>query len=1106
MTAGLGGQTEIEHYHRYCLARDICAGLDVIDVASGEGYGSAIIAGTARHVVGIELDAGSIAHATESYKLANLRFLQGNALAMPLPDACADALVSFETLEHLRDHETFMREVLRVLRPGGLVLISTPDRIIYSAPGEPINPYHLRELTPPEFEQLLSSHFRNRHVWLQRAMVGSLLVPDRGKAHGWRSFERRADLIEASDGFARGRYMVGLASDSDLLLPRASSYFHSIDVDLACRALEREPGLLAQQADLLAQQADLLAQQADLLAVKNDLDLRNAALAAQNEALIAQHAIRDAARTAEHEALIAQHAIQDAARIAEHEAVRTEFVNVLEERFRKLQEITRQFQILSDRLRTARTQARESEERFRAIESSEMWHLTAPLRGFARTFPSLAILGRRSLKLVWWTLTLQLGRRLAQRRPAEVLLPIAEEEAGRRSVEMPLPLAEEEPKKKNLDLITVPAEPALRLEAVDIVICIHNALNDVRNCLSSVMRATLPPYRLVLVDDGSAAETKDYVADFARRHGATVIRHETAQGYTFAANVGLRAVTAPFFVMLNSDTIVTESWLDRMLDPMRVDPEVGLVGPMSNTASWQSAPALMENGEWAENALPDGLDPEDMARLIAKGSSRRPVPVGFLNGFCLLVRQSMMVQIGYFDDVTFGAGYGEENDYCIRARKAGWKLLVAEDAYVYHNQSRSYGHERRRALARNADLALSEKHQHETDILPQVIHCQNSLQLLGARLRLKSNLAREALIGEGQARFEGRRVAFLLPVAAAGGGANVIHQEARAMRRMGVDVWIINLDGFRASYEQSYFSSDLPTLYMSGGPDGLEKLMLEYGFGFDAVIATAYSSFRMLTMEGSVAGYYVQDLESRFFEEPGDAHRRDEALRSYTERPDVIRLTKSLWNRNAVVGIGGLPPIIVGPSVNLDAFHQVSDAGLEADRPVRVTAMVRPSTPRRNPDMTYRVLMKLHERFGAGVELACFGGTPHEMAEHGFDAAAVSAHGILSTEEVAVLLGRTDVFLDFSAWQAMGMTALEAMASGAAVVAPLAGGAAEFCVDGVSGLLVDTEDEAACLVSAQRLVADPTLRLALRRGGMEAASTFPPERAALHVLTALFRS
>jgi ubiquinone/menaquinone biosynthesis C-methylase UbiE len=418
MTAGLGGQTEIEHYHRYCLARDICAGLDVIDVASGEGYGSAIIAGTARHVVGIELDAGSIAHATESYKLANLRFLQGNALAMPLPDACADALVSFETLEHLRDHETFMREVLRVLRPGGLVLISTPDRIIYSAPGEPINPYHLRELTPPEFEQLLSSHFRNRHVWLQRAMVGSLLVPDTGKAHGWRSFERRADLIEASDGFARGRYMVGLASDSDLLLPRASSYFHSIDVDLACRALEREPGLLAQQADLLAQQADLLAQQADLLAVKNDLDLRNAALAAQNEALIAQHAIRDAARTAEHEALIAQHAIQDAARIAEHEAVRTEFVNVLEERFRKLQEITRQFQILSDRLRTARTQARESEERFRAIESSEMWHLTAPLRGFARTFPSLAILGRRSLKLVWWTLTLQLGRRLAQRRPA----------------------------------------------------------------------------------------------------------------------------------------------------------------------------------------------------------------------------------------------------------------------------------------------------------------------------------------------------------------------------------------------------------------------------------------------------------------------------------------------------------------------------------------------------------------------------------------------------------------------------------------------------------------------------------------------------------------
>jgi GT2 family glycosyltransferase len=676
--------------------------------------------------------------------------------------------------------------------------------------------------------------------------------------------------------------------------------------------------------------------------------------------------------------------------------------------------------------------------------------------------------------------------------------------AQRRTAKAPLSLPL--PFKKLFTSIALPSEPSLRTETVDIIVCVHNALEDVRNCLSSVMRCTLPPYRLVLVDDGSSAETQDYLIAFASQHGATLIRHDTAQGYTLAANAGLRTVTAPFCVLLNSDTVVTESWLDRMMDPMRHDNRVGLIGPMSNTASWQSAPEQIVNGDWAENVLPDGLSPDDMARLLAKGSSRRPVPVGFLNGFCLLIRQAVIEEIGYFDDVTFRAGYGEENDYCIRARKAGWKLQVAEDAYVFHNQSRSYGHDRRRTLARNADQALSKKHQSEMDILPYVMLCRDSLHLLGTRLRLKSNLEREALIAEGQAKFEGKRVAFLLPVGSAGGGANVVHQEAQAMRRMGVDVWLINFESFRVGYGLGYPANDLPILYISQAPDGLEKLLRECGIHFDAMVATAYYSFRLLPANGVITGYYIQDLETLFFEQPADMPRREEALQSYSLRPDVVRFTKSAWNRDAVLGIGGISPVVVGPSVDLDAFRQVSDAGLETGKPVRVTAMVRPCTPRRNPEMTYRILNRLQNRFGARVEVSCFGAAPQEMAEHGFGAPGVTAHGVLNSKEVSALLSNADVFLDFSEWQAMGLTALEAMASGVAVVVPKAGGAPEFCVDGVSGLVVDTRDETACLAAAERLVTDSALRLALRHKGMDVANGFPPERAALRILTALFTS
>src|SRR5215831_16335592 len=108
LTTATAGQVEIEHLHRYFLARHLCRGLDVLDVASGEGYGSALLAQTARSVVGIDVDRASVAHARTAYVASNLRFIEGDARSLPMPDASVDVVVSFETIEHFYEHDVFL--------------------------------------------------------------------------------------------------------------------------------------------------------------------------------------------------------------------------------------------------------------------------------------------------------------------------------------------------------------------------------------------------------------------------------------------------------------------------------------------------------------------------------------------------------------------------------------------------------------------------------------------------------------------------------------------------------------------------------------------------------------------------------------------------------------------------------------------------------------------------------------------------------------------------------------------------------------------------------------------------------------------------------------
>jgi GT2 family glycosyltransferase len=203
--------------------------------------------------------------------------------------------------------------------------------------------------------------------------------------------------------------------------------------------------------------------------------------------------------------------------------------------------------------------------------------------------------------------------------------------------------------------------------------------------------------------------------------------------------------TAEWVVLLNSDTIVTPGWLEGLFEVVQAHPKAAMVGPVSNAASWQSVPELHDvKGGWSSNPLPEGVRPEDVSRLVNDLSPRQFPEATLLNGFCTLMKREVIEQVGFLDEAAFPMGYGEENDLCIRVRKAGYTLVVADHVYVYHVKSASFGSARRAELSKRGTAQLALKHP-ELDMKAVQREMAELTSLTELRKRLRRRLGGEAV-------------------------------------------------------------------------------------------------------------------------------------------------------------------------------------------------------------------------------------------------------------------------------------------------------------------------------------------------------------------------
>ncbi len=299
-----------EHWHRYAVAAALAAGKRVLDAASGEGYGSFLLARDATSVVGVDVSAEAVAHARQRYPRSNLRFEAASVTALPLPDASIDLVVSFETIEHLTAQAPMLAEFRRVLAPGGVLVISSPNRPIYNEDGGIDNHFHVRELDRTELAALLAPAFPAQAWYAQRVIAQSVLWSESASSAPNAFLALAADTVQVARAPAPPMYFIVVAAAAGVALPALPALSLFDDGERAlwhdyARTLLHEKQLVWDELDARKIAQDRLEQ---LIAVTNALASERQAGAARADRIVALEAALAHTQTSAQRALDEAHA------------------------------------------------------------------------------------------------------------------------------------------------------------------------------------------------------------------------------------------------------------------------------------------------------------------------------------------------------------------------------------------------------------------------------------------------------------------------------------------------------------------------------------------------------------------------------------------------------------------------------------------------------------------------------------------------------------------------------------------------------------------------------------------------------------------------------
>ena len=695
-----------EHLHRYYAAANLVKNKHVLDIACGEGYGSEILAAFASEITGVDIDEESIKLAIEKYtiKNKNLHFKCGSATAIPFNNATFDVVISFETIEHLDENsqELFLKEIKRVLIPGGILIMSTPDKKIYSDRYSSENKFHIHEFYKIEFINFIKNHFTNTSFFEQGYEVVSII----NNANNTYNQSISIFNINYENSIVERKYLIAIASDDILsndinsfssVIPKVDKDFltltdrlivmnkeiedlgkwgHSLDKNLVEEQsrnnllnnkiediIQKLNNINTNEKKYLTLEESITQLQSNIKNLNNQSDIEKAGtlkvLETQKESIAQlQSNIKN---------LNEQSDITKAENL---EVLEKHKVNLLEETHifsQKLIEKELLIDNLNKKVHVLHQENNVTKERLKEIYNSDGWGLLSKYYNIkGKLLPENSIRYKQIKNIFNY-----IGKKNIAKNTSDYSIPSFND----------TPIFSPEVYAITLKNLVL---PFYDFPTVSIIIPAYNAWEMNHQCIQSIIKNTQGvAYEVLLADDTSTDDTKN-CTDFIEN--LIHIKNKTNLGFLNNCNNASKFAKGKYILFLNNDTQVNSNWLAPLVNLIESDEKIGMVGSklIYPDGKLQEAGGIIWNDAsgWNYGHKQDPTLPE--FNYVKE--------VDYISGASILIKKDLWLKAGGFDE-RYSPAYFEDTDFAFTIRSMGYKVLYQPLSEVIHFEGYSHGTE-----------------------------------------------------------------------------------------------------------------------------------------------------------------------------------------------------------------------------------------------------------------------------------------------------------------------------------------------------------------------------------------------------------------------------